>query len=188
MKPQLGEIKRARELGKKGCPSSKYVWAACETCGKERWVQLLRGNPKSNCCLSCGTKGEKSYRWAGGRLKTVEGYILIWVSRNDFFAPMRNNHSYIFEHRLVMARHLGRCLHRWEIVHHKGIRYKGIKNRSDNLIDNLQLVSDDRHKQISILEQRIKYLEERVTLLEVENIALHKTEEARCQSPIIWTM
>jgi len=53
-----------------------------------------------------------------------------------------------------MTRHLGRNLHSWEIVHHRN----GI--RDDNRIENLQLVSDDRHTQITILGNRIKLLEE----------------------------
>jgi len=62
-----------------------------------------------------------------------------------------------------MAKHLGRCLHPWEIVHHKN----GVKD--DNRLENLQLVTDDRHRQITLLENRIKFLEDRVVLLEGEN-------------------
>ena len=76
--------------------------------------------------------------------------------------------GYVQEHRLIMAKHLGRCLHRWEIVHHKGIKYpkSSIENRSDNRIENLQLVTDDRHKQITILERRIAYLENKLSQYE----------------------
>ncbi|KKN12486.1 hypothetical protein LCGC14_1016100 [marine sediment metagenome] len=112
------------------------------------------------------TLGSRNYGWRGGRYKDSYGYIMVWVDPNDFFAPMANGRHIIKEHRLVMAMHLGRCLHSWEIVHHKGVRYKGIENRSDNLIDNLQLVTDDRHKQISILENRIAVLEKRLAKYE----------------------
>lgn len=94
------------------------------------------------------------------------GYIMLLLESDDFFWPMAQHNGYIREHRLVMAKHLGRNLHPWEIVHHKN------HIRDDNRIENLQLVSDVGHKQISLLETRIKQLEARVTLLEAENVAL----------------
>ncbi|MBM3213249.1 hypothetical protein FJZ33_13615 [Candidatus Poribacteria bacterium] len=110
-------------------------------------------------------RGKRSNNYKNGR-KTEEGYKLVYVTSDDFFAPMRNSNKYVMEHRLVMAKALSRNLHNWEIVHHKN----GIKD--DNRLENLQLVSDDRHKQITILENRIKILKKRVMQLEAEIVLL----------------
>ncbi len=171
----VGQIKRAREIGFKGNPSGSYMWLACDSCGKERWVQLLKGQPKYSRCNSCKMQlrsGKNNPVWNGGSWRD-KGYVIVYVSDNDFFFPMATHRSnyggYVFEHRLVVAKTFGRCLHSWEIVHHKN----GI--RDDNRVENLQLVSDDRHKQITILENRIEHLESRVTTLEAENILLKQS-------------
>ena len=163
--PLIGEIKKGREIGRTSRQS--HIWQACGGCGKQRWVQLRKGQPKSLQCHSCSLLGDKCYLWKGGRLKTFHGYIEIRLYPDDFFYSMATkSKGYVLEHRLVMARNLGRCLHQWELVHHKN------HIRNDNRIENLQLISDGRHKQITLLEKRITYLENRVTLLEAENVFL----------------
>jgi len=179
--PQIGDIKRGRHT---------YIWHACEGCGKERWVNkqcLSKGT--SRHCHKCAVtnefrqlqselhRGEKHWNWKGGIAKTHHGYIQIKLRPDNFFYPMVNNKDYVREHRLVMAKHLGRNLQRWELVHHKGVRFKGIQNRSDNLIDNLQLISDTRHDQITLLEKRIKFLENCVAKLEVKKLGAKEIEK-----------
>lgn len=187
--PEIGEIKYGKELGYKA-KTSKYIWQACELCGKERWVVFKSGKPIHTRCFICGNKGgihsditkhkqseaqkrrfalpQNHPSWKGGRIKTKAGYIEIWISPDDFFYPMAHHHDYVMEHRLVMAKSLGRCLHIWETVHHKGKRHKGIENKSDNLIDNLQLTSDLGHKEITRMDQKIKNLERKVIELKEE--------------------
>ena len=68
---------------------------------------------------------------------------------------MVDKQGYVLEHRLVVAKAIGRNLHRWEIVHHKD----NCPKDDNRYPETLQLVSDDRHDQITILGVRIKYLE-----------------------------
>lgn len=146
--PQLGELKRGRDIDCKG--TDRWIWAACAGCGKERWVEYLvrEAKPRSSLCRSCSMKkaiqlrklkGGHPYNWKGGRIKDAQGYLKIWLSPDDLFYPMDQGKGYVSEHRLVMAKHLGRCLQRWEIVHHKN----GIKD--DNCIENLELTTNGSH-------------------------------------------
>ena len=84
-------------------------------------------------------EGENSPAWKGGRTRHSNGYILIWINSMSPFAKMRDHHNYIEEHRLVMAKHLGRYLEFWEWVHH----INGIK--TDNRIENLELMDKNKH-------------------------------------------
>lgn len=71
-----------------------------------------------------------------------------------------NGEYRIQEHRLVMAKHLGRCLTPDEIVHHK------TDNTSNNWLYNLELVSRSEHTKIH-------------AKLRADNIRRWKTRRAR---------
>jgi len=193
--PELGDIRKGTEIGRSG--KGKHIWHACVGCGKERWVALRKEQPRDSRCGSCSAKlrprpfGSNNHLWKGGRTITSGGYVLVRLQPDDFFYSMAVN-GYVKEHRLVVAKALGRCLQSWEIVHHKGVRCKGILNRSDNLKDNLQLVSDDRHKQITILENKIdrllkgqRELKAEIRLLRWERKnGQNKVHEEGCESSI----
>ncbi len=168
--PEIGEIKSPSELGL--VDSHRRMWVICPVCNQGRWVTLTATKREgfTGRCHKCNALYRGGYRIKkGGRWTTGQGYVMRLLQPDDFFFPMAGADGYVGEHRLVMAQSLGRCLHGWEIVHHKGIRVKGKENRSDNLMDNLQLVSDDKHKQISILEAKIARPQKQNKELKAEN-------------------
>lgn len=145
--PNVGDIGQGKAIGHKW--AGKFMWAACIGCGKQRWVAVAHDGSLTHLrCHSCGakaagcgdnTRGLRNGKWIGGKKQNRKGYSLVRVYPEDFFYPMADANGYAFEHRLVMAKHLGRCLQRWESIHHKN----GIKN--DNRIENLELTMNGAH-------------------------------------------
>ncbi len=73
--------------------------------------------------------GENNPRWNNGIKKMMSGYITI-ASPNH---PLKGKYGYVFKHRLVMEKKLGRYLLPEEVVHHLN------KIKNDNRIENLKL-------------------------------------------------
>lgn len=141
--PELGEIKKSDNC-------QKFIWQACVACGEERWVRLVKGQPRAELCVFCRNqkhRGKFNSQWKGGTSKD-KGYIIVRLQPDDFFFPVAHS-GYVRQHRLVMAKYLGRCLQPWEIVHHRN------RIKDDNRIENLQLVQEMQHSQYIILGNKI---------------------------------
>lgn len=127
----------------------------CKNCGQARRVlpsrlRLATYTGLCNTCYRYGRRGSNNPNWTGGRQETSMGYILVYLSPIDFFSPMAQKSGYVLEHRLVMARHLNRCLLCWEVVHHKN------SNPQDNRLENLELLTVKRHMPSMQLSRYIK--------------------------------
>ena len=89
--------------------------------------------------LKKGTTVGKEY-WFKSKRKdgkgiNYSGYFLIKVKNH----PFARSNSFVFEHRLVMEKYLGRYLKPKEKVHHIN------RIKTDNRIENLQLVTVQNH-------------------------------------------
>jgi len=193
----IGEIKRGADLGKKEA-SRQYIFLACESCKRPRWVGLRNGIPRFQLCQDCGSRGHleklglatrfgtKKHPVKGITIRSETKVKLSNINKGKHLseetkAKLRNlnmgkkasidtrekmsesaklahprkekiicngyvyvncppEYPYsrdgrIFEHRLVMEKHIGRLLKRGEVVHHEN------ENRTDNHIENLYLFS-----------------------------------------------
>ena len=142
--PEIGEIKRIQD-GKK----VNLIFVECPRCKSQRWMQKSHYERQKvkGACIHCvfhlypnhyQLKGSARKDWKGG-ITYNQGYKLIRLYKDDFFYSMAGRNQYVREHCLVMAKHLGRCLQKGELVHHKN----GI--RDDNRIENLELSSREAH-------------------------------------------
>ena len=107
-------------------PRCKYCRRLIEQCRCEKCLCGKPKTPSATRCIEC--RGSRGERW-----QDRQGYIWVRVGKGH---PGANSAGLIAEHRLVMQNHIGRALHRHEIVHHV---FEG--SRQDNRIENLQLWS-----------------------------------------------
>lgn len=117
----------------RGKPRQERV---CPTCGQTftPWPKEVRRGHGMFCSRRCARKaqtGEKASQWHGGIFRK-RGYVMI----------IQHDHTYEAEHRLVMAKVLGRALTSDEVVHH----INGIKD--DNRPENLQAMTQSEHREL----------------------------------------
>ena len=113
-------ITRTHLLAKHGTTTAAYRALGHETMSAEQrahHASFLTHRIKTGDNL-----GANHPRWKGGHIARSSGYRLIWVGG-----------KLCLEHRVVMARHLGRPLARSECIHHID------GDRANNAIDNLEL-------------------------------------------------
>lgn len=148
-------------MGDKKNHYRKYVTRICERCGKEYtqrsdykskfcgyecyWESMKTDH--STVCPVCGitfnkeanqkycsrkcqgiAKRGKPHPHTNGISKNRQGYVREYI-----------NGKYVLQHRLVVEQAIGRKLRDDEIVHHKD------RNKSNNSLDNLEIMSSSEH-------------------------------------------
>lgn len=172
----IGDIVPGNTIGYKS--SHKCMWFACPDCGKEQWVFLRNGKPQNARCASCAGKvaagkrnqvGDRHPRWKGGRIVNQFAYVEVKLSHDSPYFAMAGKDGYVYEHRLVMAQHLGRCLVKAEEVHHVN------GDKHDNRIENLELNGKSEHNRLYHADMkrllvRIGQLEDQIRTLTAKQI------------------
>lgn len=146
----------------------------CDICS---YTLRQKGQPRLPLCQLCANaitrrKGKDHSDWTGGTKIGQNGYryihkFLLSDEELELFGCMFGVTSYVAEHRLVMARHLGRPLEEWEHVHH----HSGVK--LENNIENLVLFNPSGHMRThkEQLRQTLSF-QKQAELLEEQNLRL----------------
>jgi protein-arginine kinase activator protein McsA len=133
-----GRFIRGHRGFNKGKRLSEYEIIVCPVCKTE--FEDRKSRNREYCSRKCVYKdkkklvGEKATQWKGGRTKH-NGYIYVYAPNH----PFAENKGYVFEHRLVIEKYIGRYLTQNEVVHH----INHIKD--DNRIKNLMLLTRTEH-------------------------------------------
>lgn len=125
------------------------------TCSKECGIINRSKHTKGKSNHQFGLIGEKNSSFKTGRRISNYGYVLIYKPEHN----RKNCNGYVFEHILIMESKIGRSLKYYgdknknnEVCHHID------RNRQNNDINNLQLMTMSEHLKIHMEEDRERSL------------------------------
>jgi hypothetical protein len=138
-KPHSEQHKQNITKAKMGHPVSKET--------REKLRKFFKGKPiskehKQN--IGKSKTGDKNAMWKGGKYLDSYGYYKVWAPTH----PFKDYWGYVFEHRLVMEKHIGRYLPRDKLVHHIN------EIKTDNRIENLQVMTRIEHSKYHWKKER----------------------------------
>lgn len=151
----------------------RYVPVLCR-CGLKRdlLTYAISRAKFRGLCMPCSSehyamRGANHYDWQGGVWINEDGYRFLHIdSLSDTDkrlaqAMVSKSRPYVAEHRLVVARRLGRPLQRHEHVHHRD------QDKQNNDDGNLELVTPSHHAVVELVMARaeVRRLRELTTVL-----------------------
>lgn len=139
-----GELFKLRSGVQKICPSCKTATTVCACgCGKTIpkyiWDKVQRQHVERTFVHGHNRNKELNPRWNGGIRYLQNGrYRALYVPEH----PNAQFSGYVYEHRLVMEKKLGRYLAADEVVHHVN------EDAHDNRPENLMVMSNSEHMRL----------------------------------------
>ena len=109
----------------------------CKDCGGTEQVITSSSARFVGSCRKCMYRKHRDKpTWKGGRSIDKDGYVRTAGQQEH---PRANRAGQVYEHVLVMEKHLGRFVGVDEVVHHKN------GDKTDNRIENLELTTPSAH-------------------------------------------
>ncbi|HLD91364.1 MAG TPA: HNH endonuclease [Patescibacteria group bacterium] len=145
-----------------------YIYKKCISCGTLVWTSVKHQKKYCNECRINKMKelrGSSASNWKGGRFQGA-GYTFLTIPETDplYKYTDKLHPGKILEHRYLMMQKLGRSLESNEHVHHIN------GNKSDNRIENLDVLNDRTHSSLTQLQKKIQRYRKRLNELEEEYI------------------
>ena len=116
---------------------------ACKVCGKERYIRMCKGIPVNVLCWTCARSKPR-------KLQRIDrnGYVSVYLYKNNPFYALTDSHHYVTLHRLLMAQLLASMFSSVKLaidsIHHKTVHHID-GNILNNRWDNLLLCSNSEH-------------------------------------------
>ncbi len=136
---------KVRDFVPRNKQGDRLILRTCSSCSKQSWVARAPGGnvPRAPRCKPCANrKGQLEYH-ARGKTRITEilhgGRIYVRLDESSPYYQMVNKGEFVAESRLVMAKHLQRCLTKEEVIHHCN------GNTRDNSITNLERTTKSNH-------------------------------------------
>ena len=108
--------------GKRFSPETEFKKGIVPKTGfKKGIIPLSKSHPEIM------PRGENHWNWQGGKIVDKKGRIFIYIPNH----PFCDKHGYVFEHRLVAEKCLGRYLEPTETSHH--IDFDPSNNKPENI-------------------------------------------------------
>jgi len=133
----------------------------CKRCGSTENVAYRKDSKYQGYCRKCITRYLRKNTVKTGKWINPDGYVMVSGVYDNPRSSKKN--TSVEEHILVMEKHIGRFLLKTEVVHHID------RNKQNNDISNLQLLTQSEHSKIHAKENYANFNNGKLVLIQIED-------------------